>query len=177
MVQIVLASITWLRVDSRILLSGSSLTNSNREYSHLLLRLQRQEISNTAIKFAKSSRSARKNISEGFGRYYPGEFARFLRTAVGSLHETKDHLLEWHVCKYLDDADYERLLRLALRAIKAANRFIAYLRHAKAPEPFWRVCTPEEQTSEHPEHGKPSGLREPSEPREPFEPREPSEPT
>jgi four helix bundle protein len=118
----------------------------------------------------ESSRSARKNISEGFGRYYPGEFARFLRTAVGSLHETKDHLLEGHDCKYLDDAEYERLLRLALRAIKAANRFIAYLRHAKAPEPFWRVCTPEEQTSEHPEHGKPAGPRAPSEPREPSEP-------
>ena len=38
----------------------------------------------------ESSRSARKNISEGFGRYYPREFARFLRNATGSLHETKD---------------------------------------------------------------------------------------
>ena len=116
----------------------------------------------------ESSRSARKNISEGFGRFYPKEFARFLRNAGGSLHETKDHLLEGHKSKYLSDAEFERLFRLTLRAIKGCNRFIAYLRTAKAPVPFWRISSPDE---------KPTDAQEPLEPFEPIEPVEPSEPS
>ena len=40
----------------------------------------------------ESARSASRNIAEGFGRYYPKEFVRFLRIANGSLNETKCHL-------------------------------------------------------------------------------------
>jgi four helix bundle protein len=115
----------------------------------------------------ESSRSARKNISEGFGRFYPKEFARFLRNAGGSLHETKDHLLEAHESKYLSDAEFERLFRLTLRAIKGCNRLIAYLRSAKAPVPFWRVSSPDENPADAQAS---SGLPDPYEPVQPFEP-------
>jgi four helix bundle protein len=125
----------------------------------------------------ESSRSARKNMSEGFGRFYPKEFARFLHNAVGSLNETKDHLLEGHELKYVDDAEFERLFRLTLRAIKGSNRFIAYLRQAKAPEPFWRVRNPDEKPSDTGNPFEPFELSEPFEPSEPTEPSEPSEPT
>jgi four helix bundle protein len=37
----------------------------------------------------ESARSATRNTAEGFGRYYPREFARFLRIAAGSLHERR----------------------------------------------------------------------------------------
>ena len=40
----------------------------------------------------KSSSSAPANMSEGFGRFWPGEFAHKLRIAMGELHETQDHL-------------------------------------------------------------------------------------
>src|SRR5215475_6795239 len=40
----------------------------------------------------KSTSSPPANIAEGFGRYYPGDFARFMRNALGSLHETRNHL-------------------------------------------------------------------------------------
>jgi four helix bundle protein len=98
----------------------------------------------------ESSRSAKRNTAEGFGRYYPKEFARFLRIAAGSLHETKNHLQEGLDRKYLTDDRHEHLKRLCLRAIKANNRFIAYLRRATPPEPF--------------------SEREPPEPPEPSEP-------
>src|SRR6266496_912433 len=92
MVQIVLAEIIWWRADSRSSSSGSSRTRFNKGYSHLQASsVERFKYCN---QIRESSRSARKNISEGFGRYYPKEFARFLRNANGSLHETKDHLLE-----------------------------------------------------------------------------------
>jgi four helix bundle protein len=39
-----------------------------------------------------SAFSAPRNIAEGFGRFLPGDFAKFVRTARGSLLETQDHL-------------------------------------------------------------------------------------
>jgi four helix bundle protein len=100
-----------------------------------------------------SIRSAKRNTSEGFGRYYPKEFARFLRIAAGSLQETKNHLQDGLKQQYLSPERHEHMKRLCLRAMKANVRLIAYLRHAKPPEPF-----------------------EPKEPKEPQEPREPREP-
>jgi four helix bundle protein len=105
-----------------------------------------------------SIRSAKRNTAEGFGRYYPKEFARFLRIAAGSLQETKNHLQDGLKQQYLSDERHEHMKRLCLRALKANIRLIAYLRHAKPPEPFDKRL---EET------------REPLEPPEPFEPFEP----
>ena len=82
-----------------------------------------------------SSRSGPRNIAEGFGRYYPREFARFLRIAAGSLNETKNHLHEARDRHYLTESDHERLVRLCLRALKATGRLTRYLLHAEPPEP------------------------------------------
>ncbi len=81
----------------------------------------------------ESSRSTSRNIAEGFGRFYPKEFRRFLQIAAGSLHETKAHLLEGHDRGYLADDEYDRLSRLAFRAIKATSRLSHYLSTAVAP--------------------------------------------
>ena len=83
-----------------------------------------------------SSRSAPRNIAEGFARYYPKEFIRFLRIAVGSLQETRNHLLDAHDRGYLPKPELDRLVRLSLRAFKAATRLIAYLQRADPPDPF-----------------------------------------
>ena len=79
------------------------------------------------------TRSAASNIAEGFGRFAPREFARFLRIAVGSLHESKNHLRDALDRGYLSPSEHERLERLALRAIKANVRLQAYLRHCDPP--------------------------------------------
>ena len=103
----------------------------------------------------ESIRSAKRNTSEGFGRYYPKEFARFLRIAAGSLQETKNHLQDGLKQQYLSTERHLHMKRLCLRAIKANVRLIAYLRHATPPEPF--VDRPEDSYD----------------PREPPEPSEP----
>src|SRR5207247_7139514 len=84
----------------------------------------------------ESAHSATSNIAEGFGRYYPKGFIRFLRIAAGSLHETKNHLHKALDRRFITPANHERLTRLCIRAIKANNRLIGYLLHAQAPEPF-----------------------------------------
>ena len=60
-----------------------------------------------------ASSSAPRNIAEGFGRYRPAEFARFLEYAVASLEETKDGLIDGHDRGYLDKDLYSRLRDLA----------------------------------------------------------------
>ena len=60
----------------------------------------------------ESSASAARNIAEGFKRYRPAEFARFLEFALGSLGETKDALIDGFDRKYLDEKLFTRLLNL-----------------------------------------------------------------
>jgi four helix bundle protein len=75
----------------------------------------------------EAARSATRNIAEGFGRYKHKDFARFVRIAKASEVEMLDHLLEAHVCGYLDDTDFAALEHLTHKAIKAANGLIRYL--------------------------------------------------
>ena len=84
----------------------------------------------------ESTRSATRNTSEGFGRYYPKEFIRFLRIATGSLHETKNHLHDGRDRGYLTRQEHEKLVRLTLRAVKANVRLQAYLQDCEPPTPF-----------------------------------------
>jgi four helix bundle protein len=81
----------------------------------------------------ESSRSAARNTAEGFGRYRPKEFGQFLRIAGGSMHETKNHLLDGLQRGYQSSEDHERRRRLCLRAIKANSRLQRYLQTAVAP--------------------------------------------
>jgi four helix bundle protein len=75
-----------------------------------------------------SSASATRNIAEGFGRFRPADFARFLEFARGSLTETHNSLRDGRDRGYFTDTDCDRLSRLAARAAKATTRLILYLR-------------------------------------------------
>ena len=89
-----------------------------------------------------SSASAHRNIAEGYGLYYPGEFARFCGYAIGSLEETKSSLIDGRDRAYLDEKLFSRLWNLAGAAERATKNLKFYLdsksvkrnRRASAPK-------------------------------------------
>jgi len=66
-------------------------------------------------------------MAEGFGRFWPAEFAHKLHIAVGELEETQDHLDKALERNCIQEAEHIELYALADRAIGAATRFILYL--------------------------------------------------
>jgi len=83
-----------------------------------------------------SSSSGPSNIAEGFGRFRPTEFARFLDFARASLLETDNHLKDGRARGYLDDALFKRLTLLAHRATGATTKLLLYL-HSCPPDGPW----------------------------------------
>src|SRR5262245_25858082 len=79
--------------------------------------------------------SPRRNIAEGFGRYRPSEFARFLEFAVASYEEIKDALLDGLDRGYLDDKRCTRLRNLAGSAENVAKKLLRAKRRQAATQP------------------------------------------
>jgi len=98
-----------------------------------------------------SSRSAPRNIAEGFGRYRPREFSRFLSIAIGSLRETQSLLHDALDEHYIDDDDFNRLMTLASRAIAAAVRLVNYLDTCPERKPPSRKSRARAQPEPEPE--------------------------
>jgi four helix bundle protein len=73
------------------------------------------------------ARSARANISEGFGRETHRDFAHFLSISRASLMETDNHLQDAADSGYLSPQEHERLAGLAKRALIATTRLQSYL--------------------------------------------------
>jgi four helix bundle protein len=71
-----------------------------------------------------SASSAPSNITEGFGRFRPGDFARYLEIARASLIETRNHLVDGHDRGYLANPLYSRLQNLARAASNAATKLM-----------------------------------------------------
>jgi four helix bundle protein len=79
-----------------------------------------------------ASDSSCSNTAEGFGRYNPAEFQRFLVLAKSSLLEVQDRLDGARHRTYLSEEAFARLHRLADRAIGANVRLQQYLRRVSA---------------------------------------------
>jgi four helix bundle protein len=75
-----------------------------------------------------SARSAPANIAEGFGRFQPADFARFLLIARASLIETQSHVNDGFDLGYVTDSERIELLALANRAIGAVTNLALYLK-------------------------------------------------
>jgi four helix bundle protein len=86
--------------------------------------------------------SAPRNIAEGFGRYRPREFARFLHIARGS-HETRHHLHDALQRSYLTAKEHDKLIHLSDRAIGATTALLHYLNRCDAHGPGRRPAPPE----------------------------------
>ena len=147
----------------------------------------------------RAASNAPRNIAEGFGRYLPGDFIRYLRFANGEFKELLDALQDARDRRCLDGDELLRLQRLCRRASKATTNFIKYLRTAKAPnEPLrprqresgrdrrpavrpstgTRPAVPRKERTEPTEHTEQTEPPEPSRTNRtrPLEPPEPSEP-
>ena len=85
----------------------------------------------------RSARSAPANLSEGFYRFRPRDNAKFVRYALGSLGESKNHLRHAFKQSYITDIEFEEMWRFAKRAIGAATRYDQYLMSCPpdGPEP------------------------------------------
>ena len=90
-----------------------------------------------------SSDSAHRNVAEGFGRYNPPEFARFLDISRGSAEETRALLKTAHAKHFLSDEQFAALEQLAVRGLQALAKLQRYLRspEAKRNAQRWRHRT------------------------------------
>src|SRR5262249_17083751 len=91
----------------------------------------------------RSSRRAPAVISQGFYRFRPRDNANFVRMALGSLGETKNHLKEALKEKYVTEAEFRVCWRFAVRAVGAGNSYHAYLRTCSpdGPDGFYDPST------------------------------------
>ena len=69
-----------------------------------------------------SARGAPRTIAEGFGRFRPKEFARYMEFARASLMETQNHLGDALDSKDITTEEHAALFKLADRAIGARPR-------------------------------------------------------
>ena len=79
-----------------------------------------------------ASDSAARNVAEGFGRFNPTEFARFLDFSRASAQETKALLRKGLDVHYWGKDEFDRLDALADRGLQAVARFQRYLRSPAA---------------------------------------------
>ena len=76
---------------------------------------------------ADAAASAPRNIAEGFGRFAPVQFANFVRIAIGSEVETKNHILKAWQRGAITDEEHWAAVMLCKRAIGAAIGLRRYL--------------------------------------------------
>jgi four helix bundle protein len=75
-----------------------------------------------------AARSGPDLIAEGYYRFNPREFHRFLNDAKGSLGEVRNQLMHANDERFIDDVEFRDMSTLANRAIGAANALQKYLR-------------------------------------------------
>ena len=81
----------------------------------------------------KTVRGPCPNIAEGFSRFWPRDFANYVRVAKASLTEYIDHMKEAQACGYTTPSETAELIVLARRARGAATGLIRYLDTAEPP--------------------------------------------
>jgi four helix bundle protein len=80
-----------------------------------------------------ASESACSNLAEGFSRYLPRDFARFVRISKGSLSEVLDRLAAAVQRRIFSHDEIQTACSLARRARGACTGLIRYLETAEAP--------------------------------------------
>jgi four helix bundle protein len=81
----------------------------------------------------RAARSAPDLIAEGYYRFNPKEFHRFLNDAKASLGEVRNQLLHAKDEQLVSDSEFREMVTLAERSLGAANALQAYLRSCSQP--------------------------------------------
>ena len=79
----------------------------------------------------RASSSACSNMAEGFARFNPHDFARFLTMAKGSLVEVRQHLATATSLKLLSETEQQAIESSIGRSIGAATKLIVYLKKSR----------------------------------------------
>ena len=124
-----------------------------------------------------SARGATRTITEGFGRFRPADFARYLEFARGSLMETQNHLDDALDSGYMSESTHKELFALANRAIGATSGLHRYLKTChpgnfrpsgnSGPTPGKRTRNPEAARNPEPRNPEPAQNPEPTQNPEP----------
>ena len=109
----------------------------------------------------RAARSAPANLSEGFARFWPHDNAKSVRTALGSLAEVKNHLLDALKQKYITETEYAEMTRLARRAFGATSRWHQYLKSCKPGDPAAWLKKAEAASEPEPQNPNPNPEPEP----------------
>ena len=72
------------------------------------------------------------HIAEGFGRFNPADFARFVVFARSSLMESQNHLLDLVHAKYIEESTRDELDALAQAALQEVTGLMEYLQSPEA---------------------------------------------
>jgi four helix bundle protein len=86
-----------------------------------------------------AARGGPRNISEGFSRFKPKEFANFLSYAKASIDETKNHIRDALESGYFTAEEAERMLTLVRRTLGAIRGLMRYLESPAAALAFERI--------------------------------------
>jgi four helix bundle protein len=80
-----------------------------------------------------AARSGPRNVAEGFGRFHRKEFAQFLKIAIASEQEVRNHILDAFDCGYITAAVRDEGVVLSKRAVAAALGLRKYLLSQRNP--------------------------------------------
>ena len=123
-----------------------------------------------------AARGPARNIAEGFGRFRPRDFSRFLTIATASLNETENHLEEGIDLDYWTREELEDLFVTCRRAGSAIGSLQRYLSTCDPKFDTGRVPDPRHRARTKGPNRTRTRTRTRTEPEEPMEPEEPVEP-
>jgi four helix bundle protein len=79
--------------------------------------------------------SAARNIAEGFGRFRPSDFARFMEYSIGSTMEVRDLITEGFERKYFTVSSTKIATNLVRRSLQVSRRLLLYLKRCRTDPP------------------------------------------
>ena len=96
----------------------------------------------------EAAASATSQISEGFGRFDPADFGRFVKMARASLLECQNHLEDAVDRHYITDADRHEYDKLVQQALREIGGLLDYLQSPEAKRDAERIRQKREERRE-----------------------------